>query len=1471
VPAPAAGDAARFDDPKIKVVDMSGDGIQDLAMVRDGMVVLWEHNGNGNYEEGQPILNPPTGVGANEIALQMDDLNNDGQGDLVMAGNRTVTYWLSLGDGSLSDPIVLTDTPAYNAADTAVRLADIDGDGASELLFSSQAGMAYVDFSVGSQPFLLASVDNGRGRTIEITYKSSIEDYITDWDAGQPWEINLPFPVQVVNQVKVHDANSGDDYTVSYHYRDGYYDGVQKEFRGFVRSQEIKQGDATAATTITNLVYDVGKSDESRKGLLLESEVLAEGGQCAGTFTGCLQRTVNQLKTREVVPANQTTTGKPIAYAFVRQTDSFIHEGQTQPVQLRQRFDQDQYGNVTQEFKYGQVCGDDESCGNDEILKYTEYIYNEAGYLFNRPMRIYQTDAAGNLVSESRLYYDGEPFVGLPLGQLTRGDLVREESNLGPKGNNRFIATKRYQIDEFGNQVGIMDGNGNRITVEYDPIAHTFPVVERRHFADGHTLTFAASYHPGFGQAVSATDYNGHPHIFTFDTFGRLAKMVKPGDTLEKPTEEYSYVVGSPRSSITTRKRMRSGEDAVLTSVTYSDGLGRKLQTRTDAGDGKVVVSDAVTFNARQGIAQKFLPYFSTGYEYTAPDPSLPHSRMEYDALERVVRTYDPEGAYVMVIHKPLVQELYDEEDTRSDATAPQTPQVVTYDGLERVIQVEERNLVNGVVEAYRTRYAYDALGNLTQITDAQGNVKTMEYDALSRRLRMVDPNRGETIYTYDDNGNLIKSRDAKGQEVIYSYDAANRLLSERWVFSNGQADVVNAVYHYDADLSPLHPTARNTLGQIAYVEDQAGAVYFSYDPRGNMVGSIRQYKGENRNFVNRRAYDAMDRLIRTTYADGTEVTYEYDAQGLLSRIPGFVDQVTYTASGQRASITFANGARTTYTYDNRQRLNRLQTVAGATVLQDFTYTLDQVGNVRSIADGRPGKSASTDQSQEFGYDSLYRLINATGSYGQIEFGYDPTGNLVRKTTDTPANGQNLGELRYGENGAGPYAVTSANGIAYRYDANGNLIRKGDTTYQWNPRDMLVAVDDGATVSSYQYDTGGKRVSQTVRQGEEITTTLYPDGASEVRGNQLILYVFDDEKRIAEMIKPLDNSTLLSGFDDQTTAATQAAPIKRWYIGDHLGSTHLVLDEAAGVVAEKSYYPFGESRQPQAQNVTPYDYTGKELDVSGLYYYEARYYDAQIGRFISVDPLYADKPQNGLQNPQLLNLYAYTVNNPIKYVDPDGASPQQRLTIPLRTEAKHPRMALVFEMDVQSWKYNDLTYAARKGMTIRANMSVVTQRGDDWVPVGKSMAVDLRFKALPNAQSFAVAGAQSKVPWTAHTVKSTAMCLGNMCVVSHYASGGQYLKQQMHGIKGFYDLIMPNGDAVSLDQLNAEGCSTGMPYFINADAGYEKMPSQHGVSPGVGVNLNGGNVEDASHMITGRSIGSYESGPTLQKAQKPPH
>jgi YD repeat-containing protein len=208
---------------------------------------------------------------------------------------------------------------------------------------------------------------------------------------------------------------------------------------------------------------------------------------------------------------------------------------------------------------------------------------------------------------------------------------------------------------------------------------------------------------------------------------------------------------------------------------------------------------------------------------------------------------------------------------------------------------------------------------------------------------------------------------------------------------------------------------ALNTLGQIAYVEDQAGTVHFSYNPRGQVTGSIRQYKDEGLTFVTRKEYDALEHLTKTVFPDGSAVSYEYDGRGLLKRIPGFVDDITYTASGQRASIAYANGVQTTYAYDARQRIEQLQTTHGQTVLQDLSYGLDDVDNIVSITDGRSGKRTENDQSQTFTYDSLYRLTQSSGAYGQIDFAYDAIGNIVRKSSTVDDPRLNLGEMHYGE------------------------------------------------------------------------------------------------------------------------------------------------------------------------------------------------------------------------------------------------------------------------------------------------------------------------------------------------------------------------------------------------------------------------------------------------------------------------
>ncbi|MEM7126078.1 MAG: toxin TcdB middle/N-terminal domain-containing protein [Chloroflexota bacterium] len=1287
VPAPAAGDAASFDDPKFKIGDMTGDRIDDIVMVRDGQVVLWEHNGNGSYEEPRAILNPPTNVGNQDIQIRMGDLNNDGQMDLVLPSNRTVVYWLSLGNGSLTDPIVIPNTPEFDAQDTAIRLTDIDGDGATELLFSSNQGMSYVDFSTQEQPFLLRSVDNGLGRTIHITYKSSIEDYIADWDAGNPWEINLPFPVQVVNQVTVHDANSGDDYTIDYHYRDGYYNGEEKEFRGFVRSQEIKVGDETAATTITNLRYDVGMVDEAHKGMLLESEVLAVGGQCSGDFGGCFLRTINQVETRIVVEATETESGEPIAYAFVKQTDSFIHEQQAEPVQLRQQFKRDAYGNETEQFNYGMVCADgtemgDVACGNDEVLTYTDFIYDPERHIFNRAMRIRQTDLAGNFVSEINKYYDGEPFLGLPHGQLTAGNVSREESSLGPAGDNRFIPIQRNEYDQYGNIITMMDANSHKTTIEYDSIQHTFPVMERAHLDGGRTLVYAASYHHGFGKMMAATDYNGNAHRFTYNTFGHISKIVKPGDTLEKPSQAFFYHHGSPRSWIKTELRQAAGSDDVITSITYFDGLGRQLQMRSEATGGQVVVENAVDFNARRTIYRQYLSYYADSFDYAAPEPTLPHTALHYDPMGRAVRAINPDGSFNSVTHGPLMELAYDEEDNRSDSPHYSTPTTSIYDGLQRLIRLEEANIVDGQPVTYKTHYEYDLQGNITKITDSHGNVRTMTYDGLARRLTMSDPNRGTWRYAYDDVSNLIRIDDAVGQSLHYTYDAVNRPVMERWEFTNGREPVVNAIFHYDDDKAPAHQDAQNTMGMITYVEDQAGATYFSYDPRGNPIGSIRHFKEEGINLVTRSEYDSMDRLIKTTFADGSSVSYERNARGQLTRIPGFVDEITYLASDQRHSIRYANGVETTYGYDQRLRLAHLNTTGSQATLQDLRYTFDGTSNVLSITDGRPQRTAANDLSQTFTYDALYRLTEVTGSYGEIEFGYDAIGNMISKISTVSDPRLNIGTMTYGSvngstlndssvnNGsnAGPHALVTAGQFSYQYDNNGNVVHRamenptgdtspGDISYQWDARNRLAATDDGTTYTTYQYNAGFQRVRQTVRQGDVVTRTLYAGSSIEVRGDELVFYIYDNQQRIARITMPHDPARLLSGFSDEPSLIPPQSIERVWFVADYLGSTGLLVNEAGEMVSEIGYYPYGLTRYEQGENQAYYQFTGKELDTNGLHYFESRYYDASIGNFISADYHYHDKPEAGLADPQLLNLYAYARNNPAKYTDPSGMSP----------------------------------------------------------------------------------------------------------------------------------------------------------------------------------------------------------------------
>ncbi|MGI6249741.1 MAG: RHS repeat-associated core domain-containing protein, partial [Anaerolineaceae bacterium] len=351
--------------------------------------------------------------------------------------------------------------------------------------------------------------------------------------------------------------------------------------------------------------------------------------------------------------------------------------------------------------------------------------------------------------------------------------------------------------------------------------------------------------------------------------------------------------------------------------------------------------------------------------------------------------------------------------------------------------------------------------------------------------------------------------------------------------------------------------------------------------------------------------------------------------------------------------MTDAHG-ETHWTYDLRGRLSGLQSGQSASLLNlEFTY--DSVGNILTITD-----QLNSSQVQTFGYDALNRLTSAStngvgeGQYSQ-SYSYDPaTGNLASKS--------DVGAYTYSS--AKPHAVTKAGTNEFTYDANGSMkTRKiGDVTwtYTYGAQNQLIEIKKGAqVVSSYGYDGDGNRVWSKDFEGYQAgypKTTYYvgnyyeyqvtgkPSGSGSSSGTSCsqpnCLYM--------PLVMMSDIIRTSYYYADGQRIAMKKNGVVSYIYGDQLGSVSAVADGNGNLISETLYHPWGTTRYAQGTSPTDYGYTG-QMKEGDIYFYNARWYDPQLGRFMQADTLVP--PTQGTQG---FDRYAYVNNNPMRYTDPSG-------------------------------------------------------------------------------------------------------------------------------------------------------------------------------------------------------------------------
>jgi len=796
--------------------------------------------------------------------------------------------------------------------------------------------------------------------------------------------------------------------------------------------------------------------------------------------------------------------------------------------------------------------------------------------------------------------------------------------------------------------IGYQDRNGNKLTFSRDANSNLTQITS----PNGRYIQFTLD--PA-GRITQATDNIGRIVRYAYDGGGRLTQVTDANGGITT----YAYDGNNNMLSITDPRGIQyltnqyDSNNRVVTQ-TLADGSVYQISYTLDSNGNvsQATVKDPlkntrqVTFNSNGYTASDTLAVGTPQEEAYTFNRDLSTNLLSSmtDPLGRVTSfTYDGLG------NLSSVTQL---SGTSGAVTTSFTYQQAFMPGLFSQLTKITDPL------SHATLFGYDSSGDLTSLTDPLNDQWTFTYNSQGQPVSATDPLLHPTSFAYntgdlisvtdpllrttylgrDGAGRLVGLQDPAGAVTVYQYDPLDQLLTT----TDPLGSITSFFYDQDGDLSSLVDARQ---GSTQYGYDSLDRLSIRIDPLGHSESYMYDANGNLLTFTDRKnqkttfTYDPLNRLTKMAYADRSSTSYAYDLGNRLTAakdsIFGTINR-SYDNLDRLTSETTPQGS-VTYKYDNASRRTQM-TVAGQTAI-DYHY--DNANRLTKLAQGTSTYTLSYDNANRrilltlpngvtssYGYDKASELTGLTYKFGtttlgSLTYSYDADGRR------TSVGGS------YARTGL-PTAVASASynadnqltqwGTAsLNYDLDGNLINDGANTYTWNARNQLASIG-GAAAASFQYDGVGRRQTKTI---SGTSTSFLYDGVNPVQ----------------ELAGTTVAANLVTGLAvDEIFSRTDSAGVRN-FLADALGSTLALTDSTGMAQTQYTYEPFGNTTTAGSTGSNSYQFSGRENDHTGLYYYRSRYYSPLGGRFISEDPLGWEAG---------VNSYTYTLNSPTNFVDPSG-------------------------------------------------------------------------------------------------------------------------------------------------------------------------------------------------------------------------